>query len=457
MGFAFESRRNGFSEAASRHRRICASLTRRTLALLVLRSSPFSPIPQVQLKSVRLPDSHPISLDDQMCRFHVLMGTASSVMSTAAKVLCRNEKCVPHQRAYILTSRKCWTLCPVLAPKAYSYTIALKLSDDLHLNEVDCVRLLIKSCDDLLDLYQLLYPMGLNGKGTIGNFTAGSRTLAVVLDQGLRDDILVDIQKHLEDLISSGLRQRLLSLIKLNREETSGLGGSHCERYVVDSRGSLVERQAVVSRERLILGHCLVLSILVVRTGPKDIKDIFSVLKDSACEVGERNTTVKDQLTLFDILVNLNSRVLSMYDIKDEDFDGVVDQSRLSTTKESSPLKTQLPVLALLKVCAYSFLVLDFMSGKTAFQNIMSILLPGVNSVIAERSSQLYGHLLENAVQLALEIIILVLHKDLLLFYYWRPLYQPAAVLHIHQNIVAKSAPLLTARHVFLIWQSVYT
>ncbi|MCI05824.1 nuclear pore complex protein Nup205-like, partial [Trifolium medium] len=37
---------------------------------------------------------------------------------------------------------------------------------------------------------------------------------AVVLDQGLEDDILVDIQKYLEDVINSGLRQRLISLIK---------------------------------------------------------------------------------------------------------------------------------------------------------------------------------------------------------------------------------------------------
>jgi len=64
------------------------------------------------------------------------------------------------------------------------------------------------------------------------------------------------------------------------------------------------------------------------------------------------------------------------------------------------------------------------MSGKTVFRNIMSILLPGVNSVIAERSSQLYGKLLENAVQLSLEIIILVFDKDLLLSDYWLPLYQ---------------------------------
>lgn len=46
-----------------------------------------------------------------------------------------------------------------------------------------------------------------------------------------------------------------------------------------------------------------------------------------------------------------------MYDIKDEDYEGVVDQSRLSTTKESSPLQTQLPVLELMKVCAYNIVV----------------------------------------------------------------------------------------------------
>lgn len=64
------------------------------------------------------------------------------------------------------------------------------------------------------------------------------------------------------------------------------------------------------------------------------------------------------------------------------------------------------------------------MSGKTAFRNIMSILLPGVNSIISERSTQTYGLHLENAVQLSLEIIILALEKDLLLSDYWRPLYQ---------------------------------
>lgn len=36
-----------------------------------------------------------------------------------------------------------------------------------------------------------------------------------MLDQGLDADIVSDVQKYLEDLINSGLRQRLISLIKV--------------------------------------------------------------------------------------------------------------------------------------------------------------------------------------------------------------------------------------------------
>lgn len=64
------------------------------------------------------------------------------------------------------------------------------------------------------------------------------------------------------------------------------------------------------------------------------------------------------------------------------------------------------------------------MSGKTIFRNIMGILLPGVNSIINERTNQIYGQLLEKAVELSLEIIILVFEKDVLLSDFWRPLYQ---------------------------------
>lgn len=74
------------------------------------------------------------------------------------------------------------------------------------------------------------------------------------------------------------------------------------------------------------------------------------------------------------------------------------------------------------------------MSGKTVFRNILGILMPGVNSIITERTSQMYGQLLEKAVLLSLEIIILVLEKDIILSDFWRPLYQ---VDKIFQLIIA--------------------
>lgn len=222
---------------------------------------------QVQSREVRLPDSPPISLDDQ------------------------------------------------------DVQIALKLSDDLHLNEVDCVRLLVSANQEC----------GLMGRDPIeilrlasGLWYTERRDLitalyilfrAVVLDQGLEEDIVVGIQKYLEDLVNTGLRQRLITLMKeLNREEPAGLGGPLCERYVLDSRGALVERRAVVYRERLILGHCLVLSVLVVRTSPKDVKDAFSALKDSAAELSENNDTLKHQITfslLFSLVIAFISDALS--------------------------------------------------------------------------------------------------------------------------------------------------
>ncbi|KAJ0031919.1 hypothetical protein Pint_13023 [Pistacia integerrima] len=120
--------------------------------------------------------------------------------------------------------------------------------------------------------------------------------------------------------------------------------------------------------------------------------------------------------------------VLNMYDIQDEDIDSVVEQS--STLMQPSSLQMQLPMLELLK---------DFMSGKTIFRNTMGILQTGVNSVITERTSQTYGPLLEKAVQLSLEIIILVFEKDLLVSDFWRPLYQPLDVIlsQDHNQIVA--------------------
>ncbi|PIA41903.1 hypothetical protein AQUCO_02100023v1 [Aquilegia coerulea] len=222
---------------------------------------------QVQLKQVRLPDSPPISLDDQ------------------------------------------------------DVQIALKLSDDLHLNEIDCVRLIVSTNQE----------WGLLGREPLeilrraaGIWYTERRDLvialytllrAVVLDQDFEVDLVADIQKYLEDLINAGLRQRLLSLIKeLNREEPAGWGVPQADRHIIDSRGVLVERQAVVCKERLILGHYVVLSVLIVRTSPNDIKNMYAVLKDCAAEVNDSNGTLKLQVTfslLFSILIAFISDALS--------------------------------------------------------------------------------------------------------------------------------------------------
>ncbi|KAA8535090.1 hypothetical protein F0562_030093 [Nyssa sinensis] len=200
---------------------------------------------QVQSREVRLPNSSPISLDD------------------------------------------------------HDVQIALKLSDDLHLNEIDCVRLLVSANQEWglsgrepLEILRLAAGLWYTERRDL--ITALYTLLrAIVLDQGLEADLVADIQKYLEDLINSGLRQRLISLIKeLNREEPA----------------------AVVCRERLILGHCLVLSVLIVRTSPKDVKDVFSALKDSAAELIGSTDTLKHQIAyslLFSVVIAFISDALS--------------------------------------------------------------------------------------------------------------------------------------------------
>lgn len=64
------------------------------------------------------------------------------------------------------------------------------------------------------------------------------------------------------------------------------------------------------------------------------------------------------------------------------------------------------------------------MSGKTLYRNLMGVLQVGVNSIISERMSKTYGKILEKAVQLSLEILLLVFEKDLFVSDVWRPLYQ---------------------------------
>ncbi|KAK2984101.1 hypothetical protein RJ640_018126, partial [Escallonia rubra] len=112
--------------------------------------------------------------------------------------------------------------------------------------------------------------------------------------------------------------------------------------------------------------------------------------------------------------------MLSMFDIQDEEIDNLVDQPQLSAVVQSASPQMQIPVIELLK---------DFMSGKTVFRNIMGILSQGVNSIITQRTNQIYGQLLEKAVLLSLEILILVFEKDSVVSDFWRPLYQPLDVI----------------------------
>jgi hypothetical protein len=104
-----------------------------------------------------------------------------------------------------------------------------------------------------------------------------------------------------------------------------------------------------------------------------------------------------------------------MYDIQEEDLDGFTEHPHFLVSLETSSLQTQLPIIELLK---------DFMSGKALYRNLMGILQVGVNSIISERLSKTYGKILEKAVQLSLEILLLVFEKDLLVSDVWRPLYQ---------------------------------
>ncbi|XP_008457616.2 nuclear pore complex protein NUP205 isoform X2 [Cucumis melo] len=199
--------------------------------------------------------------------------------------------------------------------------ITLKLSDDLHLNEIDCVNLLVAAHQewdlaerDPSEIFRLAAGLWYTERRDL-IMSLHTLLRAVVLDPGYEAGLISDIQRHLEDLVNNGLRQRLIALIKeLNREEPAGLGGPSCERYLLDSKGALVERRGVVSRERLILGHCLVLSILVVRIGPKDARDLFSVLKDCAAELNETKAPIKLQIVfslLFSIIIAFVSDALS--------------------------------------------------------------------------------------------------------------------------------------------------
>ncbi|XP_042454349.1 nuclear pore complex protein NUP205-like isoform X2 [Zingiber officinale] len=197
--------------------------------------------------------------------------------------------------------------------------IALKLSDDLNLNEIECVRLLVAANSkwvlfgreplEILRLTAGLWYM--ERRDLIASLHALLRT--VIVDEWLDADLISDIHKHLEDIFSSGLGQRLIFLIKeLNREESAGLGGPSAEKYVLDFRGAIIERRAVVAGERLSLSHCLVLSILILQMTPKDVKDVFSILKDCCAEANSSTTHLQIIFSLlFTLIISLITDALN--------------------------------------------------------------------------------------------------------------------------------------------------
>ncbi|KAL6604475.1 hypothetical protein ACP70R_042902 [Stipagrostis hirtigluma subsp. patula] len=196
---------------------------------------------------------------------------------------------------------------------------ALKLSDELNLNEIECVRLLVDANREWvlygrepLEIYRLAAGLWyMERRDLITSLYILLRS--VVLDQGRDADLMFEIQNQMEALFSDGLRQRIITLVKeLNREEPAGIGRPSSERYVLDFRGAIVERRAIVSRERLSLSHCLALSALIKLMSPKDVKDVFSILKDCAAEANE-NTSVELQITygvLFSLVITFVSDAL---------------------------------------------------------------------------------------------------------------------------------------------------
>ncbi|KAG2649317.1 nuclear pore complex protein NUP205-like isoform X3 [Panicum virgatum] len=200
---------------------------------------------------------------------------------------------------------------------------ALKLSDELNLNEIECVRLLVDANREWvlygrepLEIYRLAAGLWyMERRDLITSLYILLRSVA--LDQGLDADLMSEIEEQLQPLFNDGLRQRIIALVKeLNREEPAGIGRPSSERYVLDFRGALVERRAIVSRERLSLSHCLALSALIKPMSPKEVKDVFSILKDCAAEANQ-NTSAELQITygvLFSLVATFISDALSTHE-----------------------------------------------------------------------------------------------------------------------------------------------
>ncbi|KAI5084575.1 hypothetical protein GOP47_0000744 [Adiantum capillus-veneris] len=199
--------------------------------------------------------------------------------------------------------------------------IALKLSDDLHLNELECVSLLVAAHQEWilfgrepLEILRLSEGLWFTERRALIT-TLQLLLRAVVLDDELDPDLVADIQQYVENLLKAGLRRNLITLVKdLSREEPAGCGGPGVEQFVLDSRGSLVRRSNVSMRERLSLCQCLVFSGLIVRIEPQEMRELYSLLKDCSHALNGCQENVKLQIAytiLFVIVIALISDALS--------------------------------------------------------------------------------------------------------------------------------------------------
>ncbi|EXB30379.1 hypothetical protein L484_001746 [Morus notabilis] len=130
---------------------------------------------QVQSREVRLPDSPPILLDDQDVQ--ILSGFILCSLNNTLAVFVKKERKLNGKKVGFDGTRAPGNFMP--------FSRALVCGEK---RSIDCPLYTIKV-----------------------NFVLQ----AVVLDQGLDVDLLCDVQKYLEDLMSSGLRQRLILLIKV--------------------------------------------------------------------------------------------------------------------------------------------------------------------------------------------------------------------------------------------------
>ena len=72
-------------------------------------------------------------------------------------------------------------------------------------------------------------------------------------------------------------------------------------------------------------------------------------------------------------------------------------------------------------------LLQDLKNGEVVYCNLMSIFMLGVKSVLEQRKSQLYGPILEEAISLSFQIVILAFLKESLFVEAWYPSHQARA------------------------------